>query len=68
MNRKELIELNGEHLLHTVWIEHEGRVSGIADQTIEDIAEWIQEQNVVKITCQGFTREAKIREVDRWGS
>ena len=68
MNDAEFAKLNGERLMHTVWIEHNGRVEGIADQVMADIPEWIAEHNVVKITCQGYTIESKIREVERWGS
>ena len=68
MNDQEFAKLNGERLMHTVWVEHNGRVEGLCDQLIEDLPEWLAEQNVVKITCQGYTIESKIRQVDRFGS
>ena len=67
MNDKEFEKLNGEQLLHTVWVERNGQVIGLSDQTISDISKKLECENVVKITCQGFTLEHKVREVARWG-
>ena len=67
MNDLQLKELNGERLMHRVWIEKDGRVKGISDQLIEHLPKIIAENNVVKIECQGYSVESKIRQIERYG-
>ena len=68
MNQAELKNLNGEQMLHTVYVVRDGKVTGMCDQTITDVARLISQVEVVKITCQGYSLESKMRDVVRWGS
>ena len=67
MNANELERLNGEQLLHTVWIIRDNKPLGIMEQTITDVYRLLQTECVVKIECIGGTLENKIRECERWG-
>lgn len=67
MTNEDYARLNGERLLHTVWVEENGQVVGIEDQTIENILWLYGGKNVIKIECQGITMEHKIRQIERWG-
>lgn len=70
MTSEEYTKLNGERLMHTVWVvNHRNKIVGISDQTPEGVAHCIKHygtKNVVRIDCVGYTMESKVREIERW--
>lgn len=61
MNQSEYEALNGERLLHTVWILRNGSPVGIMHQTVADAARLLMNEAVVKIECIGYTLESVMR-------
>lgn len=67
MTNDEYERLNGEQLMHTVWIKQGKNVVGWKNQTIQDLPLLLGTHDVVRIDCEGGTIEAKIRDIGKFG-